>query len=59
MKTTTTILMSILAVMICTLAFAADQPTGCKKSGKNCPMNNGKECTCGKDCDCKAPSKSK
>jgi hypothetical protein len=33
------------------MAFAADKPN-CKKTGKNCPMNNGKECTRDKDCDC-------
>ena len=51
MKTYTKILMSILAAMICTTAFAAEKPN-CKKTGKNCPMNNGKECNCGKSCDC-------
>ena len=52
MKTPMTILMSILAAMICTSAFAADKAS-CKKTGKNCPMNDKKECNCGKDCGCK------
>jgi len=51
MKTSMRILMSILAAMICTGAFAAEKQS-CKKTGKNCPMNNNKECNCGKDCDC-------
>jgi len=52
MKTvTTTILMSILAAMICTTSFAAEKQS-CKKTGKNCPMNDKKECNCGKDCGC-------
>jgi hypothetical protein len=51
MKTSIKILMSILAAMICTSAFAAEKPN-CKKTGKNCPMNNNKECNCGKSCDC-------
>jgi len=51
MKTTTTILMSILAAMICTTSFAAEKPS-CKKTHKNCPMNDKKECNCGKDCGC-------
>src|SRR6266478_1867040 len=37
MKTTTTILMSILAAMICTTSFAAEK-VSCKKSGKNCAL---------------------
>jgi len=56
MKNYTKILCSILAAAICTVGFAAEKPAGCKKSGKNCPMNDNKECTCGKACDCKAPS---
>ena len=52
MKTKTTILMSILAAMICTTSFAGEK-VSCKKSGKNCPMNDKKECNCGKDCGCK------
>ena len=44
--------MSILAAMVCTSSFAAEKQS-CKKSRKNCPMNNNKECNCGKDCDCK------
>ncbi|PYJ73488.1 MAG: hypothetical protein DME75_01410 [Verrucomicrobia bacterium] len=51
MKSYTKILFSVLAAVICATAFAADQPA-CKKSGKNCPMNNGKACNCGKHCDC-------
>jgi hypothetical protein len=51
MKDYTKILFSILAAAICTVTFAADKPT-CKKTGKNCPMNDNKECNCGKDCDC-------
>jgi hypothetical protein len=42
---------SVLAAIICASAFAADQPS-CKTTGKNCPMNNGKACNCGKSCDC-------
>jgi hypothetical protein len=45
------ILFSILAAAICTVGFAADKPS-CQKTGKNCPMNNGKACNCGKSCDC-------
>jgi len=45
------ILFSILTSMICAIGFAADQPA-CKTTGKNCPMNNGKACNCGKSCDC-------
>ena len=51
MKNYTKILLSILMAVMCTTAFAADKPN-CKKTGKNCPMNNGKECTCGKSCEC-------
>jgi len=51
MKDYMKILFSILAAAICTLGFAADKPN-CKETGKNCPMNNGKECNCGKSCDC-------
>ena len=51
MKNYMKILFSILAAAICTVGFAADKPN-CKKTGKNCPMNNGKECNCGKTCDC-------
>jgi hypothetical protein len=51
MKTTTTILMSILAAMICATSFAAEKQS-CKKTHKNCPMNDKKECNCGKDCGC-------
>ena len=57
MKNYTKILFSILVAAMCTVSFAADKPAGCKKSGKNCPMNDNKECNCGKACDCKAPSK--
>ena len=51
MKRYAKVLCAILTVMICTIGFAADQPA-CKKSGKNCPMNNGGACNCGKSCDC-------
>ena len=51
MKKYAKILFSVLTAMICVTAFAADQPA-CKKSGKNCPMNDGKECNCGKSCNC-------
>ena len=51
MKNYAKILLSILVAAMCTTAFAADKPN-CKKTGKNCPMNNGKECTCGKSCEC-------
>ena len=47
MKNYAKILFSILTAMICATALAADQPA-CKKSGKNCPMNDGKACNCGK-----------
>jgi hypothetical protein len=51
MKDYMKILISILAAAICTVSFAADKPN-CNKTGKNCPMNSGKECNCGKSCDC-------
>ena len=51
MKNYAKILLSILVAAMCTTAFAADKPN-CKKTGKNCPMNNGKECNCGKSCEC-------
>ena len=51
MKNYAKILFSILTAMICLTAFAADE-AACKKSGKNCPMNNGKACNCGKSCSC-------
>jgi len=51
MKNYTKILFSILTAVICTTTFAADKPN-CKKTGKNCPMNDKKECNCGKDCGC-------
>jgi hypothetical protein len=51
MKNYAKILFSLLAAIICTAAFAADKPN-CKKTGKNCPMNDKKECNCGKDCGC-------
>ncbi len=41
MKDYTKILFSILAAAICTVTFAADKPN-CKKTGKNCPMNDNK-----------------
>jgi len=57
MKTYIRSVFPILVAAMCTVSFAADKPAGCKKSGKNCPMNDNKECNCGKNCDCKAPSK--
>jgi hypothetical protein len=51
MENCTKIVFSIVAVVICTAAFAADKPN-CKKTGKNCPMNYNKECNCGKSCNC-------
>jgi hypothetical protein len=45
------ILFSILVAALCTVSFAADKPS-CNKTGKNCPMNKGKACNCGKDCGC-------
>lgn len=51
MKNYTKILFSILMAAICTVAVAADKPS-CKKSGKNCPMNDNKKCNCGKSCEC-------
>ena len=51
MKHYAKILFSIFAMMICAIGFAADQPA-CKTSGKNCPMNSGGACNCGKSCDC-------
>ena len=51
MKSYTKILVSVLAAVICTAAFAAEK-VSCKKNGKNCPMNNKKECNFGKDCSC-------
>jgi hypothetical protein len=51
MKSYTKILFSLLATVICTATFAAEKPN-CKKTGKNCPMNDKKECNCGKDCGC-------
>jgi hypothetical protein len=51
MKNHFKILFSILAAAICTVSFAADKPS-CQKTGKNCPMNDGKACNCGKTCDC-------
>ena len=51
MKNYAKIILSVVAAIICASAFAADQPA-CKKTGKNCPMNSGKACNCGKGCDC-------
>ena len=51
MKNYTKILLSILVATMCTASFATDKPN-CKKTGKNCPMNDNKECNCGKSCDC-------
>jgi hypothetical protein len=53
MKTYARILLSFLVAAICTSAFAAEPtPQSCKKSGKNCPMNDNKACNCGKKCSC-------
>ena len=51
MKNYAKILLSVLVAAICTVTFAADNPS-CKKTGKKCPMNDNKECNCGKDCSC-------
>jgi len=51
MKNCTKTLLSILLAMICTSGFAAEK-VSCKKTRKNCPMNDKKECNCGKDCGC-------
>jgi len=51
MKNYTKILFSILAAAICSAGFAAE-PQSCKKTGKNCPMNDNKKCNCGKNCSC-------
>jgi hypothetical protein len=51
MQNYTKILFSILVAALCTVSLAADKPS-CKKTGKNCPMNDNKECNCGKSCDC-------
>jgi hypothetical protein len=51
MKIYTKILFSILVAGLCSVSFAADKPT-CKDTGKNCPMNKGKACKCGKECGC-------
>ena len=59
MKDYTKLLLAVLVAAMCTISFAADKPASCKKTGKDCPMNNGKECTCGKECSCKAPTKPK
>ncbi len=46
------ILFSVLAAVIWATAFAADKPASCKKTHKKCPMNDNKECNCGKECGC-------
>ena len=51
MRNFTKVLFPILTAAICTVGFAADKPS-CNKTGKNCPMNDNKECNCGKSCDC-------
>ena len=51
MKNYTKILLSILVAAMCTVSFAAEKPN-CKATGKNCPMNKGKICKCGKECGC-------
>jgi hypothetical protein len=45
------ILSFIIMAVMCTTSFAAEK-VNCKKTGKNCPMNDKKECNCGKDCGC-------
>ena len=45
------ILSFIFMAVMCTTSFAAEK-VNCKKTGKNCPMNDNKECNCGKDCGC-------
>jgi hypothetical protein len=44
-------LLAIFTALVCSMAFAADQPV-CAKTGNNCPMNNGGACNCGKNCSC-------
>jgi hypothetical protein len=39
------LLFSILMGVVCAAAVAADKPN-CKKTGKNCPMNDNKDCNC-------------
>jgi hypothetical protein len=51
MKDYAKIVLSMMLAGICAVSFAADKPN-CKKTGKNRPMNNGKECNCGKSCEC-------
>ena len=51
MKTSVKILLSIVMAVMCTTTFAAEK-VSCKKTGKNCPMNDKKECNCGKECGC-------
>ncbi|PYI76800.1 MAG: hypothetical protein DMF04_07840 [Verrucomicrobia bacterium] len=51
MKTMAKILFPILMAAICTAGFAAE-PQSCKKTGKNCPMNDNKKCNCGQKCSC-------
>jgi hypothetical protein len=43
-------LFSILIAVLCSTAFPADEPN-CKSTGKNCSMNNGKQCAC-RICGC-------
>ena len=43
-------LFSILLAVLWGAAFAADEPN-CKNTGKNCSLNNGKECIC-RICGC-------
>jgi len=51
MKNYLKILLSILMAVMCTTTFTAEKQS-CKKTRKNCPMNDKKECNCGKDCGC-------
>jgi hypothetical protein len=45
MESYTKILFSLLAAVVCVTALAAEKPK-CAKTGKNCPMNDNKECNC-------------
>jgi hypothetical protein len=45
MKSYNKTLFSLLVAFICATAFAAEKPK-CAKTGKNCPMNDNKDCNC-------------
>jgi hypothetical protein len=51
MKKVSRIVFAVLLSALCMTTFAADKPS-CKKTGKNCPMNENGKCNCGKDCSC-------